>query len=144
MIEKRPQIETPIPLYDPGGNFSAPIFRCLLAADLLVYTAPVYCWAFPAQMKALLDRQYCLVKLNQTPSLALLRGKRVLLLATCGGDEQGNFDLMRQMFTREAEYLECSLAGSFIVDNCPSTPSGLGPRAQLTAEAMQRAAFGSR
>lgn len=32
------------------------------AADVIVYAAPVYVWGFSAQMKALIDRHYCLVK----------------------------------------------------------------------------------
>lgn len=110
----------------------------ILAADLVVYAAPVYVWAFPAQMKALLDRHYCLTKYDA--GLALLRSKRVMLLATCGGDAAGNFDLMQQMFAREADYLECVVAGSFVVDNC-SSPAALGERARQTAEAMAQAAL---
>lgn len=116
------------------------IFPRILAADLVVYAAPVYCWGFPAQMKALLDRQYCLVKYDQKPSLALLHGKRVMLLATCGGEAESNFDLMREAFAREADYLECVVAGSFVVDNC-SDPGEPGMRARLTAEAMRQAAL---
>ena len=34
----------------------------LLAADVIIYATPLYVWDFSSQMKALLDRQYCLTK----------------------------------------------------------------------------------
>jgi multimeric flavodoxin WrbA len=37
------------------------VFERMMAADALIYSSPLYCWDFPAQMKALIDRHFCLV-----------------------------------------------------------------------------------
>jgi len=38
------------------------LLQKVIEADLVVYAAPVYVWDFPAQMKTVIDRHYCLLK----------------------------------------------------------------------------------
>lgn len=38
------------------------ILRRLLETEVILYASPLYVWGFTAQVKALLDRHYCLVK----------------------------------------------------------------------------------
>ena len=37
------------------------ILNQIIESDLVIYATPLYCWCFSSQMKALLDRHYCLV-----------------------------------------------------------------------------------
>ena len=95
------------------------ILREILAADLTVYAAPVYCWSVPAQMKALIDRHYCMVKWEGGEvAAALMAGKRAALLLTCGGDAEGNVDLTFPLFERQMAYMRSSVAGMYALDNC--------------------------
>ena len=49
----------------------------MIGADALVYAAPLYCWCFPAQMKALIDRHVSLVTGFETPKhKSLIEGKK--------------------------------------------------------------------
>lgn len=95
------------------------VLRQILAADLTVYAAPVYCWSMPAQMKALVDRHYCMVKWQGGEvAVALMQGKRAALLLTCGGDAATNVDLTFPMFERQMEYMQAQVAGMYALDNC--------------------------
>ena len=40
------------------------IIEKIIKSDIIIYAAPVYIWDFPAQMKEVMDRHYCLVKLK--------------------------------------------------------------------------------
>lgn len=93
--------------------------REILAADLTVYASPVYCWSVTAQMKALIDRHYCLVKWQAGEVAArLMEGKQGALLLTCGGDAARNVDLTFPMFERQMDYLRAQIAGMYVLDNC--------------------------
>lgn len=108
----------------------------IIAADLTVYSAPVYCWSVPAQLKALIDRHYCTVKWDAGEVVAqLLSGKRTALLLTCGGDAASNADLTLPMFERQMDYVGGSIGGMYVLDNC-STPQDDAPRAEALAAQM--------
>ncbi|MCU0507356.1 MAG: flavodoxin family protein [Anaerolineae bacterium] len=95
------------------------VLRQIIAADLTVYAAPVYCWSVPAQMKALIDRHYCMVKWQGGEvAVALMRGKRAALLLTCGGEAATNVDLTFPLFERQMEYMQAEVAGLYALDNC--------------------------
>jgi multimeric flavodoxin WrbA len=108
----------------------------LLAADLIVYATPVYGWSYPAEIKAFVDRHYCLVKWQggQVAS-ELFKGKRAALLATCGGSAEANADLLFEMFDRQMDYLGGVVVGKYVVPNC-TTPARLGPAAERMAAQM--------
>jgi multimeric flavodoxin WrbA len=110
------------------------IFARMEAADLLVYASPVYAWSISAQLKALFDRHYCLVKWNAGEK-ALLAGRRAMLLVTCGGPAAENADLVQPMFARQMACMQIDVAGQFVVDGC-TTPEELGERAQAVAREM--------
>ncbi len=112
------------------------IFKRLMAADAVVYASPLYTYSFPAQMKALVDRQNCLVKAYDTPGcIALLKGKRTALLVTCGGPVEENADLIQAAFERESKYQQMNVVGTYVVPNC-TTPVALGNRGIKTAKQM--------
>jgi len=113
------------------------LFERMLAADVVVYATPLYSWDFTAQMKALVDRHYCLTKWgDEAQPQALLAGKRVALLVTCAGPVEENADLIQIAFDRAMEYAGCQVIGKYIVPNC-TTPDELGDKAQNTARQMQ-------
>jgi multimeric flavodoxin WrbA len=101
------------------------LLQKVISADLVVYAAPVYVWDFPAQMKALIDRHYCLLKWKGDKEISLVENKKAMLLTTCGGDAENNADLIRLIFEREMKYLHCQVVGEFVVPNC-TLPSKLG------------------
>jgi multimeric flavodoxin WrbA len=105
----------------------------ILEADLVVYASPVYVWGFPAQMKALLDRHYCLVKSRL--ARYLFEGMPTMLLTTCGGSAEANADLIEQIFAREMAYLHGRVVSMHCVPDC-SKPAHLGDRAEQTARRM--------
>lgn len=110
----------------------------ILSADVVVYAAPVYVWDFPAQMKALFDRQCCLSKWKEGKGRSLLQGKKTMLLVTCGDDAETNADLIQEIFRREMNYFKCNLLGTFAIGNC-SVPSALGSIKEEIAMQMNEA-----
>lgn len=113
----------------------------LMASDVIVYASPLYCWDFSAQMKAFIDRHYCLVKWKEPDSPSLMAGRRMALLVTCGSGIEDNADVIQTVFEREVDYLKCTVAGKFIVPDC-STPDQLGDKADTTAREMVRSIVG--
>ena len=112
------------------------ILNRLIKSDVIVYSTPLYVWSFSAQMKALIDRHYCLVKWkNGEIAGALLQGKRAALLVTCGDPIENNADLIPVIFDRQMKYLKCEVIGKYIVPNC-SRPSLLGDRALTKAQEL--------
>lgn len=112
------------------------IFERMMRADLLVYATPLYAWDFTAQMKALLDRHYCLTKWNgDQVDRSFLEGKHVMLLVTCGGAIENNADVIQIVFRREMECARCNITGIHILPGC-STPREIGERLTPLVESM--------
>jgi multimeric flavodoxin WrbA len=108
----------------------------MIAADVVIYATPLYVWDFSSQMKALLDRQYCLVKWQDGEVVnALYAGKHVALLVTCGGSVEEDADLIQVIFDRAMAYGRCHVIGKYIVPNC-TTPDRISDKATTTARAM--------
>ncbi|NTV37015.1 MAG: NAD(P)H-dependent oxidoreductase [Anaerolineaceae bacterium] len=119
------------------------ILNRLIAADVVVYATPVYCWSFSAQMKALIDRHYCLVKWCKGEVASMLfKDKPVALLATCGGSAEYNADLLQAMFDRNMDYLGSKVIGKYVVPDC-TTPAELGEKADKIASAMAKDIVGN-
>ena len=92
------------------------IFERMMASDAVIYATPLYTYGFTAQMKALIDRQYCLVTGYDSPEYtSLLKGKRTALLVTCGGPVEENADLIQEAFDREGRYQEWNIVGKYVV-----------------------------
>jgi multimeric flavodoxin WrbA len=114
------------------------LFERIIASDAVVYATPLYTYGFTAQMKAFIDRQYCLVTGYGSPEYtSLLKGKRTALLVTCGGPIEGNADLIQEAFDREGRYQQWNVVGKYIVPFC-TTPDALGDKATEIAERMAR------
>jgi multimeric flavodoxin WrbA len=112
------------------------LFRRMIASDAVIYATPLYTYGFPAQMKALIDRQNCLVTDSGGPDdTSLLKGKPSALLVTCGGPVEDNADLIQQVFIREGLYQEWDVVGQYVVPFC-TTPDELGDQAMETARQL--------
>lgn len=112
------------------------IFKRIMASDAVIFASPLYTYSFPAQMKALVDRQNCLVTGYGTAEYTpLLGGKRAALLVTCGGPVEENADLIQEAFDRESRYQQMNVFGMYVVPHC-TTPDALGDKAMETAKQM--------
>lgn len=112
------------------------IFERMMDVEAVVYAAPLYCWSFPSQMKALIDRHFCLVTGRGTSDYrSLLKDKRVALLITCGGPVEGNADIIQALFDRMSYYAQWHVVGKYIVPGC-TTPDAMDSKAVETAKKM--------
>jgi multimeric flavodoxin WrbA len=112
------------------------IFNRMLAADAIIYATPLYAWSFSAQMKALIDRHYCLVKWGDYQiAHSLVTGKQVALLVTCAGPVEDNADLIQEMFDRAMAHVRCQVIGKYVVPYC-TTPDELGDEGAKVAREM--------
>lgn len=112
------------------------VFERMMAADALIYTSPLYCWDFSAQMKALIDRHFCLVSGFGTPGhRSLIDGKPVALLVTCAGPVAGNADVIQTVFERVCNYGKARAVNKTIIPFC-TTPDALGEDARAAARKL--------
>lgn len=89
----------------------------ILAADLLVYASPLYAWDFTAQMKALFDRHFCLIKWNSDPIISLMQDKQAALFVTCGDAIEDNADVIQTVFRRQMGVCRIEVRGIYILPN---------------------------
>jgi multimeric flavodoxin WrbA len=102
------------------------LFRRMAESDLVLIAAPVFCWGFPAQIKGLIDRTYCLMDFDAPRTdLPRLTGKPMALLLTAGGERVDNADLVFRGFHHMVGLLRAQSAGTWLVPNC-SEPEAMG------------------
>jgi multimeric flavodoxin WrbA len=112
------------------------VLRKIIEADTVLYATPLYYWGFTSQMKALIDRQYCLVKGYGTRNYkSLTEGKRTALLVTCAGPVEKNADAIQTVFNRVSGYAKCKVLCKHVIPHC-TVPEDLGPEQQKTAQKM--------
>jgi multimeric flavodoxin WrbA len=119
----------------PQKDDAQAVFERILAADLIIYASPLYAWDFTAQMKALFDRHFCLMKWDSQPFFSLMQGKRAALLVTCGDAVEDNADVIQTIFARQMACLQTSVAGNFILPHCTPTKAR-GTEGALLAREM--------
>jgi multimeric flavodoxin WrbA len=113
----------------------------IIEADTVLYASPLYCWGFTSRMKALIDRQYCLVKGYGTADYkSLVEGKRTALLVTCAGPVEKNADVIQTMFNRVNGYAKCNVLCKTVIPHC-TVPEDLGPEQRKTAQKMAQSIF---
>jgi putative NADPH-quinone reductase len=89
---------------------------------MVLIAAPVFCWGFPAQIKGLIDRMFCMMDFDgERPGVRRLQNRRMALLLTGGGEETDNADLVIRGFRQLVEYLGGRLVGHLYVGGC-TTP----------------------
>lgn len=112
------------------------VFENMMSADAVVYASPLYCWGFSSQMKALIDRHFCMVTGYGSPEYkSLLDGKRTALLVTCAGPVENNADLIQGVFDRLSNFGNCNVVGKYVVPFC-TTPDAIGDKGLETAKKM--------
>ena len=89
--------------------------------------APIlFCWSFPAQLKPLIDRCFCLAKYQgREKPISVIEGKRLALLVTAAGPVEGNLEHILPQFRGMVSYLRCRAVGEFLVPLC-TAPDALG------------------
>ena len=112
------------------------VFERMIDSDVIIYASPLYAWGFSSQLKALIDRHFCLVTGYETPNYkSLLQGKSTALLVTCAGPVENNADLIQTIFDRLNDYCKCNVVGKYIVPFC-TTPDSISTEATETAKKM--------
>ncbi len=100
------------------------IFEKMLKADVIVYSSPVYCWSWSAQIKTLVDRHYCLVKNYGTHThKSFLENKKSALVVTCGGPIENNADLLVSAYNNLMNYVRIPDALNLVIPFCHSAES---------------------
>ena len=114
------------------------IYKRILAADAVVYAAPLYMWGFPASIHALLERHLALVTGYGKPNYkSLIEGKRVALLVTSGGPVENNAELIQTVFDRLADWGQVEVVGKYMVPNCTSADA-LPESAEVVTKKMAK------
>lgn len=108
----------------------------MMHSDAVIYASPLYFFSFSSQMKALIDRHFCMVKGYGTPVCkSLFEGKRIGLLVTCHGQIENNADLIPKVFDRTAEYCQMNVIGKYVIPFC-TTPQKISSEAIEVARQM--------
>ncbi len=107
----------------------------MIRADAVVFASPVFCWGFSAQLKALLDRTYCLGKDDGT---RLLSGTPIALIATGADGVENNIEYLVAGYRQFAAYHQCRDAGHLAVPHC-STPEEINHETRDQARSLARA-----
>ncbi len=91
-----------------------PILSSMTESDLIVFAAPIYIWAAPAPVKAVVDRSVyasCKYYGDDPKGPALFSGKRVALITTCGYSIEKGADLYEEMMKRYCKHCDLTYAG---------------------------------
>lgn len=91
-----------------------PVLNSLAESDLIIIAAPVYAWAAPAPVKAVIDRAIyasCKYYGDDPHGPALLKGKRLALLTTCGYPVDKGADIYEEMMKRYCKHCGLTYAG---------------------------------
>jgi multimeric flavodoxin WrbA len=101
------------------------LFKKIIDSDLILFASPVFCWGFPAPLKALLDRMYCMVDDFHSDPLykSMLRDKPLALLLTSGGPVKDNAELVIKGFENMIDFFKAKNAGYFHIPFCKGPES---------------------
>ena len=91
-----------------------PIIESVAGCDILVIAAPIYCWGLPGPVKTVFDRfiySFCKYYGDDPHGPALLAGKKLALLTTCGYPVEKGADLYEQSMKRIAKHCALEYAG---------------------------------
>ena len=91
-----------------------PLLAAVSDAELIVLAAPIYCWGLPGPVKTVLDRliyPFCKFYGDDPHGPALLQGKHLALLTTCGYPVENATDLCQISLQRVAKHCAMTWAG---------------------------------
>jgi multimeric flavodoxin WrbA len=118
------------------------LFRRMAVADLVLVAAPVFCWGFPAQVKGLIDRMFCMMDFDgDRPGVPRLHGKPMALLLTGGGEEADNGELVIRGFHQLVQWLKGRMAGHWFVGGC-TQPEAIADETRTSAVEFARKLVG--
>jgi len=127
----------------PQKDDTVAVFRRMMDADAVLYASPLFCWSWSAQIKALIDRHFCLVTgYGSKDHKSLLQGKRAALLVTAAGPEEGNADFLTGMFDQLMGYVSCQTVGKLVVPFC-TTPKAIPDTVRQSARDFAQAISGA-
>lgn len=92
-----------------NDDFNA-IPPAVLEADVVVFSMPVYWYSIPSQIKAVIDRLYCLVVGGQAYA-----GKACALITCCEEEDKTVLDGVRIPMERTAALLQWKMVGEVLV-----------------------------
>ncbi|MBN1905936.1 MAG: NAD(P)H-dependent oxidoreductase [Deltaproteobacteria bacterium] len=87
--------------------------------DVIVLSAPIYWWSYPAQLKIFIDRIFSLIKLKGDDHISALSGKTMALIATGGGELENNLNLLEAQWRNPADMMGCKFLSSLYPDVLP-------------------------
>jgi len=118
------------------------IFEKMISSEVTIFSCPLYCWGFPAQLKVLIDRHFCLVTgYGAGQPKSLIQGRGTVLLVTCAGPVENNADLIIETFQRFSNYLLARPVGDLVVPFC-TTPDALDDDIRSQALELARKIIG--
>lgn len=91
-----------------------PILKSIETADVIVFAAPTYIWSVPAPVKAVIDRSVyasCKYYGGDPYGPALMKGKRVAVLTTCGYPTEKVTDIFEEQMRRYCKHCGPTYAG---------------------------------
>ena len=110
------------------------ILEKMVSAEGVIYASPLFYWGFSAQMKALVDRRYCLFRgsCGAKDHRSFVEGQRHGLIMTAADPFENNFEEVMKAFQRMLVYDKAHSAGELFVCNC-KTPDALGEEVKALA-----------
>lgn len=89
------------------------VHQKMLAADVIVWATPIFCWTPSWLLKMAMDRAFCLFTPSGDGSVtSRLAGRRMAAVFTAAGTAAENADLAGEALRRLAEYAGCPWLGA--------------------------------
>lgn len=110
----------------------------MVAADLVLFTSPLYFWGLAGPLKSFIDRTYSLyVNFHQPDHDSLVKGQRQALLVTGAGPYDNNAEPVFTAFGRLQSPHMAIHSGELFIGSC-STPDKLGDEIKTKAVEFAR------
>ena len=118
------------------------ILDAMVAADLVIFTSPLYFWGLTGPLKSLIDRTYSLFTGYHLPEhSSLIEGQRQALLMTGGGPYENNAEPVFEAFRKLQAPHKTINAGELYIGSC-TTPEKLDSEAKKQAIAFAHEIIG--
>ncbi len=98
---------------------AAEVLEKIIAADLTIFTSPLYFWGPTSQLKSIIDRSWSLVTNYHMPNHAsLIEGKRQAMLVTGGGGFDNNAEPTFFAFDKLIKFYKGIKIGELFLGAC--------------------------
>jgi multimeric flavodoxin WrbA len=122
----------------PQKDDALPIFGRMIEADAVIYASPLFCWSWSSQIKALIDRHFCLVKDAGSPKWSsMLQGKPTALVMTSAGEMEANADLLVHQYRNLVDYARAVVKGTLVIPYC-TVPDAIPAEVRVQAASLAR------